>query len=47
MLLDNGYGGKQWSSPRISWVHIFWCIMGSDVFFGKKSPKQNTFFLKE
>jgi hypothetical protein len=38
MLLDKGYGGEQWCSQRISWVHILWCIMGS--FFGKKSPKE-------
>jgi hypothetical protein len=47
MLLDKGDGGKQWCSQRISWVHILWCIMGSDVFFEKKSPKENTFFLRE
>jgi hypothetical protein len=37
---------KQWCSQRISWVHILWCIMGSD-FFGGKSPKESTFFLRE
>jgi hypothetical protein len=51
MLLDKGYGGgggggKQWCPQRISWVHILWCIMGSD-FFGGKSPKESTFFLRE
>jgi hypothetical protein len=28
-------------------VYILWCIMGSEVFLGKKSPKENTFFLRE
>jgi len=34
-------------SENILGVDILWCIMGSDVFFGKKSLKEKTFFLRE
>jgi hypothetical protein len=44
MLLDKGYGGKQWCSLRISRVHILWCIMGSDVFLEKNHQKKTLSF---
>jgi hypothetical protein len=47
MLLDKGSGGKQWCSPRISWVHILWCIMGSDVVLENNHQKKTLYFLRE
>jgi hypothetical protein len=46
MLLDKGYGGNNGALKEYLGC-IFFGSSWAVIFFGKKSPKENTFFLRD